>query len=158
MLLRKPPSKITHSSCLESYTYKALRIIEYTHSHYIIGEKSIFNIRIEDSYQCFDHIFIYGSYCLASCYKNVHHHQPYRSHLTLTLSSHMHNIIHTYEFKDYRIHTLTLHHRRKEHIQHQNRRLLAYFDHTFICGSYRQESFYKKIYHHQPYRPHLTLT
>ena len=101
MVLRKPPSKITHSSCLKSYTYKALRTTKYTHSHYIIGDKSIFNIRIEESYHSFDHIFIQGSYYLGSCYKNIHTHQPYRSHLTLTLSSHMNNIIHTSRVHDY---------------------------------------------------------
>ena len=58
MVLRKPPSKITHSLCLKSYNYKAERTIEYTHPHYFIGDKSILSIRIEDSYHCFDHIFI----------------------------------------------------------------------------------------------------
>ena len=54
MVLRKTPSK-DHNTCttfvkyLVILIYRILRAIDYTHSHYIIGEKIIYNIRIEDS-------------------------------------------------------------------------------------------------------------
>ena len=51
---RKPPSKYhnTGTTFLKSqviHTYRVLKTIDYTHSHYIIGDKNTLNIRIEDS-------------------------------------------------------------------------------------------------------------
>ena len=54
MTLRKPPAKDhnTFTTFLMSqviHKHKVLRTIDYTHSHYIIGDKNILNIRTKDS-------------------------------------------------------------------------------------------------------------
>ena len=76
-------------SSIESKTSRVFKTIDYTHSHYIIGGKTIFNIRIEDSY----HTLITHSY-------RVHigrDHAKYSSSLATYTTHNPNKIIHIYK-------------------------------------------------------------